>query len=142
MITLVMGYPGSGKTTWARRQAEECAGYLVDLDILAEAVSQTEPHASALSDTKGAIAHIRWELCRVLEGTGRDVFLTVAYLRLPDWEQHARFCARVYMDTPRDVCRNRARKRGDYSDDSFERACRLCDETMRMFGQKFRRVAT
>lgn len=142
MITMISGYPGSGKSTLAYTLARQCDGVVLDLDAIVGAIIGRDIH-EAQPDMRVVMGvnDCMWALAEALENRGVDVYIIRSAPGVEEFEQHGRSCARVYVDTPRGVCRTRCAERGDYDEQRFERACSRVDEFVRMYGHVVRRVS-
>ena len=140
MITMICGYPGSGKSTLAERLARESGGAVLDLDALVAAMTGVEIHVQQLDRrVVYAVDQYVWQLARDIDNRGMDVYVIRTAPGAIEHEEYARFCARIYVDTPVEVCRERCRARGDYDPEGFETARRRVDEYMRAYGGHTRR---
>jgi len=141
MITMISGYPGSGKSTLAKRLAREHGGAALDLDEIANLITGGTIH-DARPDIRATLGvnACMWQLADALAAQGLDVFIIRHAPGVAEWEAHAKYCARIHVDTPKDVCRARAEKRGDFDAERFERACARVDEFLTLYGGKLRHV--
>lgn len=141
MITMICGYPGSGKSTLAERLARESGGAVLDLDALVAAMTGVEIHVQRLDRrVVYAVDQYVWLLARDIENRGVDVYVIRTAPGAIEHEEYARFCARIYVDTPVEVCSERCRARGDYDPEGFEAARRRVDEYMRAYGARTTRM--
>ena len=141
MITMVCGYPGSGKSTLAKRLARKAGGAVLDLDALVAAMTGVEIHAEPLDRrVVFAIDRYIWQLAREIESRGMDVYVIRTAPGPIEHEEYARFCGRIYVDTPVEVCRERCRARGDYDPEAFEAARMRVDAYMRLYGARTTRM--
>lgn len=142
MITMICGYPGSGKSTLAYALAGKKGGAALDLDALTSAVLGDEPHG-AQRDMRVVMGvnDCMWALAEALDARGVDVAIIRQAPGAEEFARHGRYCARVYVDTPKEVCRERCRQRADYEQQRFDRACARVDDFMRMHGHAVRRVS-
>ena len=142
MITMIWGYPGSGKSTLAEQLARAFTrGAVLDLDALVAAMTGVEIHAEQ-QDRRVvfAVDQYVWQLAREIENRGMPVYVIRTAPGAIEHEEYARFCARIYVDTPLEVCRERCKARGDYDPEGFEAARRRVDEYMRAYGASTRRT--
>lgn len=141
MITMISGYPGSGKSTYARNSAGN-GGVVVDLDAIVSALTGNAVHDSQADERVVlAVNDCIWELAEACDRRGLDVYVIRTAPGALEFEQYARHCARVYMDIGKELCRERCRQRGDYDAEAFEYACWRADKLMRAKGGQFRRVS-
>lgn len=142
MITMIWGYPGSGKSTLAEQLARSFTrGAVLDLDALVAAMTGVEIHAEQ-PDRRVvfAVDQYVWQLAREIENRGMPVYVIRTAPGAIEHEEYARFCARIYVDTPLEVCRERCKARGDYDPEGFEAARRRVDEYMRFYGDRTKRI--
>lgn len=141
MITMICGYPGSGKSTLAERLARESGGAVLDLDALVAAMTGVEIHVQQLDRrVVYAVDQYVWQLARDIENRGVDVYVIRTAPGAIEHEEYARFCARIYVDTPVEVCRERCRARGDYDPEGFETARRKVNLYMSAYGANMRKM--
>lgn len=141
MITMIVGYPGSGKSTYAYGHAGE-KGAVVDLDAIACALIGGEVHAAqADMQVTLAVNECMWQIADALDRWGKDAYVIRTAPGSAEYAQQGKHCARVYIDTPREVCRERCSARGDYDAEKFAKACGRVDAFMRAHGREFRIVS-
>lgn len=132
MITVIAGYPASGKTTCARKLAAESGGVVMDLDALAAAVVGTDIHAREAGDRRVALAinGVFWRLAEALEARGLEVYAIRTAPGEAEYIQHVRHCARIVMIRDKRACLADAAARPDFDRDNFEAACRAVDDML------------
>ncbi len=142
MITIVTGYPGSGKSTYARSQADARGVVVVDLDAIVSALTEVEAH-SVQPDMRIVLAvnDCIWQIAEACDARGLDAYIIRTAPSEAEFSQHGKYCARVCVNTPREVCRSRCELRSDFDADKFARACERVDEFMRLHGNQFRKVS-
>lgn len=130
MITVIAGYPASGKTTLARELAKkDGAAVVVDLDAITAALIGMDPHTKPASQRRLALAvnEIFWELAESLDRHGLQVYAIRTAPGAVEWETHVRYCARIFLRRDKTACRADAAMREDFDHENFEAACAAVD---------------
>lgn len=141
MITMITGYPGSGKSTLAYALAKQHGGVALDLDAIVGAMIGEQIHeANPDMRVVMGVNDCMWALAEALDARGVDVYIIRHAPGAGEFERYGKFCARIYVDTPRTTCQKRCAERGDYDRQRFGRACDHVEDFMRMYGREMRRI--
>lgn len=111
-ITVVVGPPCAGKSTWIREQAQ-AGDVVVDFDQLATALGSTTPHAAPADVREVTFAARKGAITRVLQGLTSDAWIIHTSPPPGALEEYEKAGAEVVLIDPgADVCRERAEADG------------------------------
>ena len=142
MITIVTGLPGSGKSTWARRQAAENAGYVLDADEVLATISGAEVHAAQYphSDFKALTAAF-WDLAKKLDAQWRHIYLIRTMPSDYELFRNAGGCRMVWVETRPELCRQRCAQRLVNRVDDWEELLTRRNEFLQNNGARLQMVS-
>ena len=132
MLFVVSGYPASGKSTWCHERVKQSPGaILFDMDAMRAAITVSGEHDQRMAQTIGRLlndtAH-QWEQSFTAYGLEHMYLIRMAPT---DTEAEAYAASdqacMILIDTPKDICLERVKLRGDYDLMAFGKACGRVD---------------
>lgn len=147
LLYVVCGYPAAGKSTYCREIVADDPGAIVfDMDAMRAAMTgKSEPHAERMTRNIGRMLN---DVAHRIETTFADYGIRDLYLirMVPTDEEMADYIQRddvraLLLNTPKEVCLDRAQRRADFDLYAFGKACGRVDRFRDLFPDKFSEVS-
>ena len=148
MLYVICGYPASGKSTFCRKQVADIPSAIVyDMDDLSAALTADAPHAHRMEQSIGRMLN---DIAHMIEKSFGNYGIQDMFLirMVPTNDEMNGYLAGsnehvqvLLMDTPKDVCLQRAQQRGDFDLYTFGKACGKVDRFTSLYEGHIVRVS-